>query len=242
MSNNNIKRIIPNFFTSLNIFFGFLSVVKSYENEFILASLLIVIAAVMDALDGVFARLTNSSSKFGIELDSLADVVSFGFAPSFLIYSTYLKEFGLWGVVASSLFLLAAAFRLARFNVELVGYSKKYFYGLPSPTAAITISSFVFMAHRVNSFYFDRNYFSLFLIILVAFLMISRIKFDAIPPISLKSIKEFPIPFLFILLGIITAIFSSGNAVFYIFVLLILFGIFRQIFSFFIAEKSNNIN
>ncbi len=96
--------IIPNLFTAMNMFCGFLSIVNASQGKFYYAAWLIVIASVFDALDGAMARLTNSSSELGVELDSLSDVVSFGAAPSFLIYATYLHQFNEIGILISSSF------------------------------------------------------------------------------------------------------------------------------------------
>jgi CDP-diacylglycerol--serine O-phosphatidyltransferase len=125
------------------MFCGFLSIITASNGNYNYAAWLIIIAAVFDALDGLVARLTKSSSELGVELDSLSDIVSFGCAPSFLLYVTYFHQFDNFGVILSSLPLIAGGFRLARFNVQLVGFEKSFFLGLPIPTAALTIASFV---------------------------------------------------------------------------------------------------
>src|SRR5690606_39153798 len=137
------KSVIPNLFTAMNMFSGFLSIVNAGQGKYIEAAWLIIAAAIFDALDGLVARLTKSSSELGIELDSLSDIVSFGAAPAFLIYSTALFHFEIWGFLISSLLLIAGGFRLARFNIQLVGFDKEYFKGLPIPSSALTISAYV---------------------------------------------------------------------------------------------------
>ncbi len=107
--------VIPNLFTSLNMFSGFLSVISAANGNYNYAAWLILVAALFDALDGLVARLTNSSSELGVELDSLADIISFGAAPSFVMYKTYFYQFEAIGIVLSSLPLIAGGFRLARF-------------------------------------------------------------------------------------------------------------------------------
>ena len=109
-------------------------------------------AAFLDAMDGKVARFTKSSSKFGVEYDSLADVISFGFAPSFLIFSVYLKDMKMVGILISFLPLLFGSIRLARFNTQLKGFSKDYFKGLPIPIAALTLTSFIIFSFH---FYFN---------------------------------------------------------------------------------------
>ncbi|MCL4279250.1 MAG: CDP-diacylglycerol--serine O-phosphatidyltransferase, partial [Ignavibacteriaceae bacterium] len=131
--------VIPNLFTAMNMFCGFLSIINASEGNYEYSAWLIFVAAVFDALDGLVARLTNSSSELGVELDSLSDVVSFGAAPSFLLYKTFFYSMNTWGILISALPLIAGGFRLARFNIQLVGFSKSFFLGLPIPSAALTI-------------------------------------------------------------------------------------------------------
>src|SRR3989337_3829126 len=132
--------VIPNLFTAMNMFCGFLSIITASNGNYNYAAWLIIVAAIFDGLDGIVARLTKSSSELGVELDSLSDIVSFGCAPPFLMYSTYLYNFVHIGIILSSLPLIAGGFRLARFNVQLVGFEKSFFIGLPIPTAALTIT------------------------------------------------------------------------------------------------------
>ncbi len=223
--------VIPNLFTAMNMFCGYLSIINTAQGKYNYAAWLIVIAAVFDALDGVMARMTNSSSELGVELDSLSDLVSFGAAPAFLIYQTYLKDFNSLGVIISSLLLIAGGFRLARFNVQLVGYDKAYFKGLPIPSSAITIAAFI-LTYFSTGTGFEEPYASYIipLVLLVSFLMISTIKYDTLPKFNKKGIKEKPVQFIFVILSIIVLIITSGQALFYIFILIILFGIFRHIF------------
>jgi CDP-diacylglycerol--serine O-phosphatidyltransferase len=116
------------------MFCGFLSILSASEGNINYAAWLIFIAAIFDALDGMVARLTNSSSELGVELDSLSDIVSFGAAPSFLLYKTYFYSMDVWGILISAAPLIAGGFRLARFNIQLVGFSKSFFLGLPIPS------------------------------------------------------------------------------------------------------------
>ncbi len=145
------RSVIPNLFTAMNMFSGFLSIINASQGKFIYAAWLIIVAGIFDALDGVMARLTKSSSELGVELDSLSDVVSFGAAPAFLIYSTYLHQFEVAGIIISSLLMIAGGFRLARFNIQLVGFEKSFFRGLPIPISAITISGFVLAYYKMDS-------------------------------------------------------------------------------------------
>ncbi|MGE5401535.1 MAG: CDP-diacylglycerol--serine O-phosphatidyltransferase [Ignavibacteriales bacterium] len=232
MRNIRITRsVIPNLFTSLNMFSGFVSIIYSSQQSFALAAEFIVIGAVFDALDGIMARLTKSSSEFGVELDSLSDLVSFGVAPAFLIYQSYLHQYNAIGIVLSSLLMVFGGLRLARFNVQLVGFDKSYFTGLPIPSSAITIASFVLVYYRDGAY--DQNYavYIIPLVIVLSLLMVSRIRYETLPKFSLKGIKARPYSFGFVLFSLIALVVSGGKALFFIFILMILIGIFRQAFS-----------
>jgi CDP-diacylglycerol--serine O-phosphatidyltransferase len=226
------RSVIPNLFTAMNLFSGFLSIINASQGKFYYAAWLIIIAAIFDALDGAVARLTKSSSELGIELDSLSDIVSFGAAPAFLLFSTHLFNYNTFGTLISACLILAGGFRLARFNVQQTSFEKNFFKGLPIPISAITISSFVLSFYESDSgFLSPYNEMVIPLVIMLSLLMISRIKYDAIPKPSVKDLKEKPFLFLFILTAVILAVATSGKAVFFIFVFFILFGIFRHIFN-----------
>jgi len=122
--------ILPNLITMGNMFCGFFAIVSAFNGAFFRAAVAILIAAVMDGLDGKVARLTNTSSRFGMEFDSLADLVSFGVAPAILIYAWALKPFGRFGWAAAFLFAVCGAMRLARFNVQADSSESKNFTGL----------------------------------------------------------------------------------------------------------------
>lgn len=226
------RSIIPNLFTAMNMFAGFLSILNTSQGNYQYAAWLIIIAAIFDALDGAVARLTKSSSELGVELDSLSDIVSFGAAPAVLIFKTYLHTYNTLGVLIASLLIIAGGFRLARFNVQLVSFEKTFFRGLPIPIAALTISSFILSFYHTNKgFTAPFDDFIIPLVIILSILMISKIKYDTIPKPTKETFKEKPYQFIFILLSLIATVITSGQAIFFIFVLIILFGIFRHIFN-----------
>jgi len=229
--NQSVRRIIPNSFTFGNLLCGFASVIASNQGDYTIAVALIAVAAIADALDGLMARLTHSTSKMGVELDSLADVVSFGFAPAFLIFHSEFQKFGIWGLLVSAAFLFGGAFRLARFNSELVGFSKDYFKGLPIPTGALALASFVYLRQTDEFVRSLPELFTIGLTLLLALLMVSRIKYDTLPVFTKEGIKLKPYLFSFLALSAVIAIITVGRAVFYIFLIFILFGIFRALFS-----------
>ncbi len=224
--------IIPNLFTAMNMFSGFLSIINTSQGKFTYAAWLIIIAAIFDALDGLMARLTKSSSELGVELDSLSDLVSFGAAPAFLIYNSFLIQFNTLGIIISSLLMLAGGFRLARFNIQLVGFDKSFFKGLPIPMSAITVASFTLAFYSIPEGY-PQSFSKIIipLILLLSYLMISRIKYDTIPKFRLKELMDKPYIILLALLAIILLILCSfTQALFFMFIFIIVFGIFRHIF------------
>ena len=137
-----ISKIIPNMITSGSVFCGVASLIMTYHQHFVPAAVLICFAVFFDVMDGRVARSLGGSSVFGEELDSLADAISFGVAPAFLIYAAYIGiEGGVWGAVASSFFALCGVLRLARFNVMHVPSGP--FQGLPIPAGGLTLAAFV---------------------------------------------------------------------------------------------------
>lgn len=135
--------VLPNLFTLAALFGGFYSIVMAIQGRFDLAALGVFCAMVLDSLDGRVARLTNTQSAFGEQMDSLADMVSFGAAPALIAYVWALKDLGRWGWFAAFVYCACAALRLARFNVNTGVVNKRYFQGLPSPAAAALVAGFI---------------------------------------------------------------------------------------------------
>jgi len=135
--------ILPNLFTLAALFGGFYSVVMAMNARFDLAALGVFAAMILDSLDGRVARMTNTQSAFGEQMDSLSDMVSFGAAPALIAYEWSLKGLGRWGWIAAFVYCACAALRLARFNTRVASGGKGYFEGLPSPSAAAVVASFV---------------------------------------------------------------------------------------------------
>ena len=138
--------ILPNLFTLAALFGGFYAVVMAINGRFDLAAVGIFCAMVLDSLDGRVARLTNTQSAFGEQMDSLADMVSFGAAPALIAYVWSLKGLGRWGWIAAFVYCACAALRLARFNVNTAVVDKRYFQGLPSPAAAALVAGSIWVA------------------------------------------------------------------------------------------------
>ena len=137
--------ILPNLFTLAALFGGFYAIVMAVNNRFELAAAGVFCAMVLDSLDGRVARMTNTQSAFGEQMDSLSDMVSFGAAPGLIAYMWALQGLGRWGWIASFVYCACAALRLARFNVNTGVVDKRYFQGLPSPAAAALVAGFIWL-------------------------------------------------------------------------------------------------
>jgi CDP-diacylglycerol---serine O-phosphatidyltransferase len=138
--------LLPNAFTTANLFCGFFAIVQAMNDRFEIAAIAIFFALVMDGMDGRVARMTNTQSAFGEQYDSLTDMVSFGVAPALVAYEWVLKDLGKWGWLAAFAYCAGAALRLARFNTNIGVVDKRFFQGLPSPAAASLIAGFVWLA------------------------------------------------------------------------------------------------
>ncbi len=225
----NSPKFIPSLFTVLNLFCGFLSVINATSGDLNHAGLFIIYAALFDAFDGVVARLTGTSSKFGVELDSLADVVSFGFAPSVLLYQFYFNHLGGIGIALASLPVIFSALRLARFNAQLIGFDKNYFIGVPVPVSAITIASFFL-------FHFNKNFspglstaFVYILTFLLPVLMVAKFKYDITPKFSKREFITHPVKTTLVVLIIIMILATRGEVLFAFCIFYLISGIYRWI-------------
>lgn len=178
--------VLPNIFTSLNIFCGFFAVIASIDGNFVAAAVAILVAGVFDLLDGKIARATNTTSQFGIEYDSLADLISFGLAPGLMIYLWALKPLGRIGWLAGFLFMACGALRLARFNTQAGSSSGNYFTGLPIPAAASTAATVVLFSNRVGFQGAEYPVMLLVVLYVLSFLMVSTIKY-----FSFKNLEPF---------------------------------------------------
>jgi CDP-diacylglycerol--serine O-phosphatidyltransferase len=220
----------------MNLFCGFFAIVKATEANYGMAAWLIVLAGIFDALDGAMARLTNSSSEFGVELDSLADVVSFGTAPSFILYAAFFKQWETAGVVLAALPAMCGALRLARFNVQLVGFDKDYFRGLPIPSAAITIISYLVFFHLPDTSFPPAGAKPIILATLtvaVSLLMVSTIRYDTLPKFNASGIRKAPVKFVGFLVCIVVAIVTKGKAIFPLMAIYLIYGAIRQVILYF---------
>ena len=229
------RSIIPNLFTLANLFSGFSAIIYIADGEFQKAGLFIAIAGIFDVLDGMMARLTKSTSELGVELDSLCDAVSFGVAPSFMLYKMVLFQLGPTGILLASLPALAGVYRLARFNVQLAGFEDKLFFsGMPIPSGALTLVSFMVLflpsGHIPETSIIAST---ISISILVSFAMISTLKYDNLPRPSLQAIKSKPFLFAFTSIALILSIFTKGLFLFPSMVLYLISGVIRGLIALF---------
>ena len=226
------RAAVPSFFTLMNLFCGFLSLIQVYEGSLTNAAWLILLAAFFDMLDGMMARLTNGTSLFGVELDSLCDVVSFGVAPSFMIWAFGLREFGTPGVIVASLPALAGAIRLARFNVNFEGTKSDYFSGLPIPTSAMVIVAIILNDDLVRDLIDGRGDLNAIMtaVIILSGLMVTNIPFDSPPQPTARYIKSHPGPAIFGLVSIVGLIMFREVGLLVLLVAYLAIGIGRALF------------
>ncbi len=187
--------LLPNLFTTSALFAGFFAVVAGINGDFTAAAVAIFIAMVLDGLDGRVARMTNTQSAFGAEYDSLADMLSFGVAPALVAFTWILQDIGKTGWVVAFLYVACAALRLARFNVQIGSVDKKWFIGLPSPSAAALVAASVWTFHSFDAEAFGFKLLMLFIVAAAGVLMVSNIRYYSFKEIDLKG----PVPFVVLL-------------------------------------------
>jgi len=198
--------IVPNIVTTGNMFCGFYSMIASIHGDYIPAAWAILAASVFDMLDGRIARLAKATSQFGVEYDSLSDLISFGVAPAILLYQWTLQPFERLGWLAAFLYLACGALRLARFNVMTGTISKKYFQGLPIPMAAGLVATFIIFNQTVGwpepGSFVSLNILVLILTFGLASLMISTVKFPSFKELNWRSRASFG----FLMVGVLSMI------------------------------------
>lgn len=215
----------------MNMVSGYVSIIMAGEGSFVIAGWLIFLAAFFDTIDGFVARLTNSSSEFGVELDSLSDLVSFGAAPAYLVYKFGLDHLGMpYGLLFSSLLMVGSGLRLARFNISLIGYNKDSFSGLPTPAQAMTIASFVLWMVAeplLTGIALQRGL--AVLSVVLGTLMVSKVNYDALPKPTLDSFRKHPVQMSAYVVAIVCVLFFQAKAFFVSMLLYILLGIVRSL-------------
>jgi CDP-diacylglycerol--serine O-phosphatidyltransferase len=179
--------LIPNLFTLGNAFCGFYAIIAAINGRYFTACVAILVAGLFDVLDGKIARVTKSSSKFGVEFDSLADLISFGVAPGLLVYLWSLRPYGKVGWLAAFLFVACGALRLARFNVLVDKVSMDRFVGLPIPMAAGTLASFIILQEKITGRLPHDTVIMAILTYALALLMVSKIKYRSFKKVNYRT-------------------------------------------------------
>lgn len=217
--------LLPNLFTTAALFAGFFSIVQAMSGQFELAAVAIFIAMVMDGLDGRVARLTNTESAFGAEYDSLSDMVSFGVAPSLVLYVWALKPMGKLGWIAAFIYCAGAALRLARFNTKLDESDKRYFQGLPSPAAAALLAGLVWVSYsngvtgtEVFFGWIHMKWLAWAVTVAAGLTMVSNLRYFSGKDFNLRKSVPFVV-LLLIVLGFVLVSYSPPEVLFALFVI-----------------------
>ncbi|MBF0328246.1 MAG: CDP-diacylglycerol--serine O-phosphatidyltransferase [Nitrospirae bacterium] len=221
--------LLPNTLTLCSLYCGFFAILSAINGQYVNAAWAIVLANIFDGLDGWIARLTNTTTKFGLELDSLSDLVAFGVAPSIMMYKWALMPFGRLGWAAAFLFVACGALRLARFNIQTGTPGSKSFKGMPIPGAATVVASIVIFYYEFWDGLPERNIFLLSMTILLSLLMVSTLRFHGVKEINFSERKPFWFLIVFVLVLFVLLIHPS-TAIFIFAMFYILWGIIENIY------------
>ncbi len=210
--------LLPNLITSLSLFGGFYSIIACLDGRFERAAIAILISAVLDGLDGRVARLTNTSSEFGMEYDSLSDLVAFGIAPGVLIFTWALEPFGRYGWLAAFLYVVCGALRLARFNVQSATVESRTFKGLPIPAAAVLVASTVLFFFYVGQEDVTKHIAVLAMVYSLAYLMVSNVQYYNFKELNLS--KRMPFRFLVGVILLLIVVAAEPSVMVFVFTLI----------------------
>jgi len=197
--------ILPNLLTTGNLLCGFWAIISVFQEQFYYAAVAILLASVFDAFDGKVAKLSRATSKFGMQYDSLADLVSFGIAPALLAFSWALRPYGKFGWLAAFTFVACGAIRLARYNVMASSGETKYFKGVPIPVAAAMIALTILLYLRLIETNWVKDIVILVMIYVLAFLMVSNIRYFSFKELGLAKRKPIS-SFVFVVLSLIVIV------------------------------------
>jgi CDP-diacylglycerol---serine O-phosphatidyltransferase len=215
--------ILPNLFTLGALFGGFYAIVMAMDDRFDLAGIGIFCAMVLDSLDGRVARMTNTQSAFGEQMDSLSDMVSFGAAPGLVAYEWALKSLGRWGWFAAFVYCACAALRLARFNVNTTVVDKRYFQGLPSPAAAALVAGFIWLMNDIGWKGYELSWVMFAIALFAGLTMVTNVPFYSFKDVRMKRSVPF-ITIVAIALGIAVITIQPPVVLFSLFVVYALSG------------------
>ena len=231
--------LLPNLFTSAGLFAGFYSIVAALKGMYDYAAIAIFVALIFDGIDGPVARLTQTESAFGAEYDSLADMVSFGVAPSLLAYSFRLNMMGKVGWLVAFLFTAATALRLARFNVHVNNTDKQYFQGMPCPAAAGLIASIIWLTQDTRWLQQLQPLWLWLLMLCTACLMVSNIRYYSVKKFDLKGKISFVV-LLAILLIIACISWDPPLVIFWFLLLYMISGLANTLYRWYRAKTRHH--
>lgn len=204
--------LLPNLFTTAGLFAGFYAIVAATSDRFEAAAVAIFVAMVMDGIDGRVARLTNTQSEFGVQYDSLSDMVCFGLAPALVVYEWALRDLSAYGWfwakvgwLAAFIYAAGAALRLARFNAQVGVADKRYFQGLPSPSAAAVVAGFVWLGTDAGFLGRELVWPALVLTLLPGLLMVSNFRYYSFKEVDFKN----RVPFVVLLMVVLVLVFVA---------------------------------
>jgi CDP-diacylglycerol---serine O-phosphatidyltransferase len=224
--------LLPNTLTLCSMLLGFYSILSTLKGNYVHAAWAILFATIFDGLDGWVARLTNSTTKFGIELDSLSDLVSFGVAPAVMMYKWGLVPFGRIGWAAAFWFMACGALRLARYNVQMGSAESKSFTGMPIPAAATIIASLILFYNEISDMPPGKNILIPGLTVMLAFLMVSTLKYHGAKEIDFRKRKPFWILVAFVL-GLTIIVMHPPISLFLFAMIYLLGGIIENMYLFY---------
>jgi len=202
--------LLPNLFTTAALFSGFYAIVQGMNHHFEYAAVAIFIAMVLDGLDGRVARLTHTQSEFGAEYDSLSDMVSFGVAPSLLMYEWAFRDIGKWGWFAAFIYCVCAALRLARFNTNIDVVDKRFFQGLPSPAAAALVAGFVWVLGDNGYTGNELRWYAAALTVFAGVSMVTNLRFYSFKDFNLRKSVPFIVVFLLAMFFVVISSYPAG--------------------------------
>ncbi len=228
--------LLPNLFTTASLFAAFYSIIATMKGNYEAAVIAIFIGMIADGLDGRIARLTNTQTDFGAQYDSLSDMVTFGVAPSILIYGLILHQFGKVGWVVAFVYTACVALRLARFNTQVETADKRYFQGLACPPAAAVITSYAWLCQQHG---LHNNYIlviTAFVTISISALMVSNIRYHSFKEIDFRG----KVPFLYLLITIILFAAIAANPALVLFIGFLLYALSGPLFTLWKLKRLRN--
>lgn len=225
--------LLPNLLTTASLFAAFYSIVSSMKGQYEAAAIAMFIGMIADGLDGRIARLTNTQTEFGAQYDSLSDMVTFGVAPSLLLFNFTLSQLGKFGWLVAFVYTAAVALRLARFNTQLETADKRYFQGLPCPPAAAVMASFVWLCYQHEWQHIFISILTSILALSASILMVSNLRYYSFKEVDFKG----KVPFLYVLVFIILIVVIFLNPPIVLFAGFSLFALSGPVFTLISLQK-----